>query len=92
LRSEFDSRLRESHGLAKLRAEDLFFHHVHHDENLPAAGFAILDDEAFPSESAASFEPWPDGDSPTTAHTSAGASPGQNGSPVTIGRPRSTSG
>jgi len=37
-----------------------------------------------PSESAASFEPWPDGDSPITAHTSAGASPGQNGSPVTM--------
>ena len=81
LRPEIDSRLRESHGLAKLRAEDLLFHH---DENLPAAGFAILDDEASPSESAASFEPWPDGDSPTTAHTSAGASPGQNGSPVTM--------
>jgi hypothetical protein len=65
LRPAFDSRLRESHGLAKLRAEDLLFHH---EENGPAAGFTVPDDEASSSDSAAAFEPWPDGESPTTAH------------------------
>ena len=81
LRPAFDSRLRQSHGLAKLRAEDLLFHH---DENGPAAGFTIPDDEASPSDGAAAFEPWPDGESPTTAHSSAAASPGQKHSPVTM--------
>jgi spore germination cell wall hydrolase CwlJ-like protein len=81
LRPAFDSRLRDPHGLAKLRAEDLLFHH---DENLPAAGFVVPNVEASPSGSVTAFEPWPDGDSPTTAHSSAGASPGQNGSPVTM--------
>jgi hypothetical protein len=80
LRPEFDSRLRETHGLAKLRAEDLLFHH---DENLPPARFAVPDGEAAATESTA-FEPWPDGESPATAQTSAGASPGQEHSPVTM--------
>jgi spore germination cell wall hydrolase CwlJ-like protein len=34
--------------------------------------------------SAASFEPWPNGESPATAHSIAGVSPGQTGSPVTM--------
>jgi hypothetical protein len=72
LRPEFDSRLWEPHGLAKLRAEDLLFHH---DENLPAAGFAVPDGEA--TIESAAFEPWPDGEGPETAQTSAGASPGE---------------
>jgi spore germination cell wall hydrolase CwlJ-like protein len=81
LRPAFDSRLGEPHGLARLRAEDMLFRH---DETLPAAGFAVAEDEAAASMSAATFEPWPNGDSPTTAHSSAGASPGQTGSPVTM--------
>jgi len=81
LRPAFESRLRESRGLAKLRAEDLLFHH---DENLPAAGFSPSEADAMAPEGAPAFEPWPDGESPTTAHSSAGASPGQNHSPVTM--------
>ncbi len=80
LRPAFESRLRESGGLAKLRAEDLVFHH---DGNLPAGGFSDSDDE--PSASGTEgFEPWPDGENPTTAHSEASASPGQNHSPVTM--------
>jgi len=80
LRPAFDSRLLQSHGLAKLRAEDLLFHH---DENLPANGFAVQDNVASASDSAAAFEPWPNGESSTTMHSSAAASPGQKESPVT---------
>ena len=83
LRPEFDSRLRQSDGLANLRAGDLLFRH---DEDLPAAGFPVARDEAA-ANSATDFVPWLDGDSPATAHSSAGASPGQYGSVVTM-RPR----
>lgn len=65
LRPSFDSHLQQSHGAAKLRAED-------------------LDDESTAAENPATFEPLPDSDSPATAHSSAGASPGQNGSLVTM--------
>lgn len=81
LRPQFDSRLHEPHGLAKLRAADLLFRH---DENLPAAGFALAGEEAAAPDSAAAFEPWPDGESPAAAHSSAGTSPGQNHSPMTM--------
>ena len=55
---------------------------------MPAAGFALAGEEAAASDSAAAFEPWPDGESPAMAHSSAGTSPGQNHSPVTM-RPAS---
>jgi hypothetical protein len=79
LRPAFDTRLLDSHGLASLRAEDLIFHH---DETQPAGVFALPDGNA--SGPVSGFEPWPDGDSPVTAHSSAGASPGRNGSAMTM--------
>lgn len=81
LRPGFDSRLRAPHGLARLRAGEILFHH---DENLPAAGFTVAEDETGASASVDSFEPWPNGESPATAHSIAEASPGQTGSPVTL--------
>jgi hypothetical protein len=81
LRPTFDTRLRHSGGLAALRAHDLIFDH---DEALPTGSFAILDDEAGDPDSVAAFEPWPDGESPTTVHTGAGASPRQGAATVTM--------
>jgi spore germination cell wall hydrolase CwlJ-like protein len=81
LRPGFESHLRAPHGLERLRAGEMLFHH---DENLPAAGFAVAEDETDAAVSAASFEPWPNGESPATAHSIAGTSPGQTGSAVTM--------
>jgi hypothetical protein len=74
LRPTFDTRLRDSQGLAKFRADDLIFHR---DEPRPAGAFAVPD-------SVVGFEPWPAGDSPVTAHSSAEASPGRDESAMTM--------
>ncbi len=79
LRPAFDTRLRDSQGLAKIRADDLIFRH---DEIRPAGAFAVPDDEASGPDSG--FEPWPAGDSPVTAYSSAEASPGRDGSAMTM--------
>jgi hypothetical protein len=81
LRPAFDTRLRDSQGFAKFRADDLIFQQ---DETRPAGTFAVLDDEASGPDSVAAFEPWPAGDSPLTAHSSAEASPGRDGSAMTM--------
>ncbi len=81
LRPAFDTRLRDSQGFAKFRADDLIFQR---DETRPAGTFAVLDDEASGPDSVAAFEPWPAGDSPVTAHSSAEASPGRDGSAMTM--------
>jgi spore germination cell wall hydrolase CwlJ-like protein len=60
LRPTFDTRLRDSQGLAKFRADDLIFQH---DETRPAGAF---------------------GDSPVTAHSRSEASPGRDGSAMTM--------
>jgi Cell Wall Hydrolase len=79
LRPAFDTRLRDSKGLASFRADDLIFRH---DETRPAGAIAVPNDEASGPDSG--FEPWPAGDSPVTAHSSAQASPGQDGSAMTM--------
>ena len=79
LRPAFDTRLRDSKGLASFRADDLIFRH---DETRPANAIAVPNDEASGPDSG--FEPWPAGDSPVTAHSSAEASPGQDGSAMTM--------
>lgn len=81
LRPTFESKLRDLGGVAYLRAHDLIFHH---DETGPTGGFAVLEGEAAGPDSIAAFEPWPDGESPTTARSSAEASPRQEGSPMTM--------
>ncbi|MCI0599656.1 MAG: cell wall hydrolase [Beijerinckiaceae bacterium] len=80
LRPAFDTRLRHFHWLSRFRAGELIFHY---DETEPASGFAVSN-EAIGPESVAAFEPWPDGESPTTAHGAAGASPAQLGTSVTM--------
>jgi spore germination cell wall hydrolase CwlJ-like protein len=81
LRPAFDTRLRDSQGLANFRADDLIFQH---DETRPAEVLAVPDDEASGPDGVAAFEPWPAGDSPVTAHFSAEASRGQDRSMMTM--------
>ncbi|WP_026608505.1 cell wall hydrolase [Methylocapsa acidiphila] len=81
LRPTFDTQLRRPGGLAALRAHDLIFDH---DETSPTGSFTVLDEAAGDPESAASFEPWPDGESPTTLHSGADSSPRQDGGTVTM--------
>ncbi|MGH6793865.1 MAG: cell wall hydrolase [Methylocella sp.] len=81
LRPAVDTRLRDSHDLANFRADDLIFQH---DETRPAGAFAVPDGEASGLDRVAAFEPWPAGDSPVTAHPTAGASPGHGGSALTM--------
>jgi spore germination cell wall hydrolase CwlJ-like protein len=72
LRPTFDTKLRVRGGLANLRADDLLFQH---DENWPISGFSLSDGDIAGPESVASFEPWPDGENPTTTRSSADSSP-----------------
>lgn len=81
LRPTFDTRLRHSGGLANFRTHDLIFAH---DEAWPTGGFAVFDGDVAGPDSVAAFEPWPDGESPTTAHSSADASPRQDGATMTM--------
>ena len=81
LRPAFDTRLRDSRGLADFRADDMIFRH---DESRLAGAFAVPDEEASGPDSVATFEPWPAGDGPVTARSSAEASPGQEGSTITM--------
>ncbi|MGH6834759.1 MAG: cell wall hydrolase [Methylocella sp.] len=79
LRPAFDSRLRDSQHLASFRADDLIFHV---DDSQPAGAFAVPDDEV--SGPGSGFAPWPAGDSPVTARSSAEASPGHDRSALTM--------
>lgn len=81
LRPAFDSRLRDSQGLANFRANDLIFQY---DETRPVGAFAASDKKASGPDSVATFEPWPAGASPVTARSSAEASPGQYRSALTM--------
>jgi spore germination cell wall hydrolase CwlJ-like protein len=78
LRPTFETKLRRVGGLALIRADDLIFNH---DENSPTGGFSAMEDENSGPESVQTFEPWNDGETPTTAQVSAAtnASPGQKG-------------
>lgn len=76
LRPTFDTKLRYPGGLALVRATDLIFNH---DDTWPTSGFSPADDATAGPESVETFEPWADGESPTTSHSAANASPGQKG-------------
>lgn len=82
LRPTFDTKLKRPGGLAALRAHDLLFTDETEDDAWPSADFSA--EQAPGPESVASFEPWPDGETPTTARSTAGASPRQEGSLVTM--------
>ncbi|HYP58573.1 MAG TPA: cell wall hydrolase, partial [Beijerinckia sp.] len=80
LRPTFDTRLRGPGGLANLRAHDLIFNH---DDTWPISGFSPSEgDASFDGD--AGFEPWPDGETPTTTPSRADASPRQAGSTMTM--------
>lgn len=80
LRPGFDSRLRSPFDLVRLRAEHLIFRH---DETAPVSGFSAPEDMPG-NEPVAAFEPWAEGESPTTIPARAEISPRQESSPVTM--------
>jgi spore germination cell wall hydrolase CwlJ-like protein len=80
LRPELDTRLRNARDLARLRADDVIYGR---DKTEPPDGFSAFDEISGP-ETVAAFDPWPEGESPTTALASAEASPSQESSPVTM--------
>jgi spore germination cell wall hydrolase CwlJ-like protein len=82
LRPTFDTKLKRPGGLAALRAHDLLFTDETEDDAWRSTDFSA--EQAPGPESVASFEPWPDGETPTTARSTAGASPRQEGSLVTM--------
>jgi spore germination cell wall hydrolase CwlJ-like protein len=71
LRPTFDTRLRHPAGLAMLHAEDLIFVK---DETWPTGGFSTADNEPAGPESVEAFEPWAEGESPTTSPSVANTS------------------
>ncbi|MFZ1960670.1 MAG: cell wall hydrolase [Methylovirgula sp.] len=79
LRPSFDSLLRRPGGVANWRAHDLLFADA---DAWPSGDFSA--EQAAGPDSVASFEPWPDGETPATAPSSAAASPRQQGSLVTM--------
>jgi spore germination cell wall hydrolase CwlJ-like protein len=81
LRPTFDTKLRGPNGTANYTAGILTFRH---EEGSPATTFEPAEGEPQGPESVASFEPWADGDSPTTQRTRADPSPGQGGSAFTV--------
>ena len=82
LRPSFDTKLRGgANGLAKYTADILTFRH---DETSPATTFELADGEPQGPEAVASFEPWADGESPTTQRSRADSSPTQGGSAFTV--------
>ena len=81
LRPSFDTQLRRPGGFASTHAHDLVFVH---DENLPSGAFSAAEGDFAGPDSVESFEPWPDGEMPTTAHSDAVSSPHQGGSVMTM--------
>jgi spore germination cell wall hydrolase CwlJ-like protein len=81
LRPAFDTQLRRPGGFAALQAHDVVFVH---NENLPSGAFSSAEGDFAGPESVETFEPWPDGEMPTTAHSDALSSPHQGGSVMTM--------
>jgi spore germination cell wall hydrolase CwlJ-like protein len=84
LRPTFDTKLRRRGGFAAWQAHDLVFVH---DEALPSGAFSPPDGDFAGPESVENFEPWPDGEMPTTAHSDTETSPQQQGGSVITMRP-----
>lgn len=84
LRPTFDSELRRRGSLSQMLTADLLFTH---DDRWPASAFSANEGDVSGPDSVAHFEPWPEGETPTTAHTAAGASPSQGGVSLITVRP-----
>ena len=80
LRPAFDTRLRNFPGLARFRAAELIFR----DDDVESPSSFSVSEEASGPQSVSAFEPWQEGESPTTAQSYAEASPAQTASPETI--------
>jgi len=86
LRPTFDTHLRRPGSLAGFRARDILFRH---DETSPSGAFSPSEGDTGGADNSSleaveTFEPWPDGESPTTAPTRTDASPAQGGSTMTM--------
>jgi spore germination cell wall hydrolase CwlJ-like protein len=81
LRPTFDTRLRRPGGLVAFRAHDLLFVH---DDALPTGALSAADGDVDGPESVASFEPWGEGENPTTVHSDAATSPATKGAASTL--------
>jgi spore germination cell wall hydrolase CwlJ-like protein len=81
LRPTFDSQMRHDGGIVHLLATDLLF--GQDDHGLESVFSASEGDVAGP-DSVAHFEPWPEGENPTTAHSIADVSPQQATSLITM--------
>ena len=84
LRPAFDARLRGDQHLVRLRASHLAFGW---DDAPVASAFLVGEGDVPGPDSVASFEPWPEGESPTTQATRADVSPGAGGSSLTGNSP-----
>lgn len=92
LRPSFDSELRQDGSLKKILAADLVFDH---NSQWPTSTFAASEGDFAGPDAVAHFDPWPEGENPTTAdaenpttaHSSADASPQQGGTSLITMRP-----
>ena len=84
LRPAFDAKLRRDPGLQHLRMGSLVFGA---EEGAVTSAFVPHDGDAQGLDAAARFEPWPDGESPTTTSTRADSSP-RTTSSTDIGTPQ----
>lgn len=89
LRPSFDAKLRERGGYEAFRESDLTFRY---DETSPYSTFSPSEGESDGPDSVATFEPWADGESPTTTGPVAGGAttPGGGASVMTV-RPAAVS-
>jgi spore germination cell wall hydrolase CwlJ-like protein len=81
LRPTLDGKWRDKGGLPKMRAEMLTFGQ---DESGLASSFSPDDGFAPGPDSVATFEAWPDGESPVTQPSQAAISPNQGGGALTM--------
>ena len=87
LRPTFDAKLRGAGGMTALRASEM----LSPDEIYPAAGFAPAEGPAPGPEAVETFEPWAEGESPTTLpQPAADISPAARGGAVTLRRAATT--
>ena len=80
LRPTFDAKLRKPGGLQAMRAGDLLFSR---DEGGYASVFTVQEGDVAGPESVEKFEPYAEGETPTTQQSTADASPRQGGSVMT---------
>ena len=81
LRPTFDTRMRDRGGLVRVRLSDVLFGI---DDATPTGALSPSEGDVDGLDSVDHFEPWGDGESPTTVHSAADASPGGGGSTMTM--------